>query len=185
MLGPEYPDFSAMCDPSLLPQCHPVSAFFIDVLAKFPNISKLPQKIAVFYVMFMVLRWLVCPCQACYERLPEFSRPTPEQIEIPHVAYADYLPWPYMRRQLVLNEKEVLFEDFFVPYCATLCLNWQLSDDRVLLSTPGRQGTRQEMVINPEFERHLRNLDNWSLGNVFRNTFPHLVNLQTMRIQGP
>ncbi|KAF1351042.1 hypothetical protein BDV97DRAFT_350946 [Delphinella strobiligena] len=32
-----------------------------------------------------------------------------------------------------------------------------------------------EFMINPVFESHLRNLDNWSLGSPFRNAFPDLV----------
>lgn len=186
VLGPDYPDFTAMLNPGSLSQCHPVSAFFIDVLEKFPDVRRLPEKIAVFYAMFLVLRWLVCPCQAYYERLPEWCRPVSEQFEIPHVAYADYLPWPHMRRQLVLNEREVNFGDFFVPYCATLSLNWSLPDDRVLLTAQSSHSEdRPNLVMSSEFEGHMRNLDNWSLGTVFRNTFPHLIDLQTMRIRDP
>jgi len=33
----------------------------------------------------------------------------------------------------------------------------------------------QEFVINPVFESHLRNLNNWSLGTAFANSFPDLV----------
>lgn len=33
----------------------------------------------------------------------------------------------------------------------------------------------EEFMINPVFESHLRNLDNWSLGSPFRNAFPDLV----------
>lgn len=33
----------------------------------------------------------------------------------------------------------------------------------------------EEFMINPVFESHLRNLDNWSLGTPFRNAFPDLV----------
>lgn len=187
VLGPDYPDFAAMLNPgSLLSQCHPVSAFFIDVLEKFPDVRQLPEKIAVFYVMFLVLRWLVCPCHSCYERLPEWCRPVQEQLEIPHVAYADYLPWPYMKRQLVLNENEVNFGDFFVPFCATLSLNWPYPDDHVLLKAAPHQhpdSSRENLVMSPEFEGHLRNLQNWSLGSVFRNKFPHLIDLETMRIR--
>lgn len=32
-----------------------------------------------------------------------------------------------------------------------------------------------EFVINPIFESHLRNLENWSLGTTFKNSFPDLV----------
>lgn len=188
VLGPDYPDFFAMCNPNpgSLSNCHPVSAFFIDVLAKFPDIDQLPEKVAVFYIMFLVLRWSICPCQACYERLPEWCRPIPEQLDTPHVQYADYLPWPHMKRQLVLNEKEVIFGDFFVPYCATLSLNWPFSEDRVLLSAQSsHRDDRRNIVISREFESHLRTLNNWSLGNVFRNRFPHLIDLTTMRIRDP
>lgn len=33
----------------------------------------------------------------------------------------------------------------------------------------------EEFMINPVYESHLRNLDNWSLGSAFKNTFPDLV----------
>lgn len=94
-IGPDYPAFSFMVDPQgqQRTKCHPVSTLLIDILSKFPDIAKLPEKVAVLYVMFLVLRWLICPCQKCYERLPEWVRPIPEQLEKPHVAWADYLPW--------------------------------------------------------------------------------------------
>ena len=33
----------------------------------------------------------------------------------------------------------------------------------------------EEFVINPVFESHLRNLDNWSLGTPFKHAFPDLA----------
>lgn len=92
-IGPEYPAFAALLNPSSHPRPHPVSSLLIDILSKFPDVSQLPEKVAVLYIMFMVMRWLICPCPETYERLPEFCRPVTEQLELPHVAWADYVPW--------------------------------------------------------------------------------------------
>ncbi|KAF2438534.1 hypothetical protein P171DRAFT_436997 [Karstenula rhodostoma CBS 690.94] len=39
-------------------------------------------------------------------------------------------------------------------------------------STPGVPKEDEEWLINPAFESHLRNLNNWSLGAAFRSAFP-------------
>ena len=95
-IGPDYPAFASMVHPGegqQRPPCHQVSALLIDILSKFPDVEQLPEKVAVLYIMFLVLRWLICPCEKCYERLPEWCRPTAVQLEKSHVAWADYLPW--------------------------------------------------------------------------------------------
>lgn len=95
VLGPNYPSFAVLHDPDG-PQrhtCHPVSALLIDILSKFPDISELPEKVAVLYIMFLFMRWCICPCEACYARLPEWVRPVPEQLEMAHARWIDNLPW--------------------------------------------------------------------------------------------
>ncbi|KAM3416710.1 bZIP transcription factor [Cercospora zeina] len=181
-IGPDYPAFAAMVDPgdgNRRSECHQLSALLIDIISKFPDIAQLPEKVAVLYVMFLVLRWLICPCEKCYERLPEWYRPTAVQLENPHFAWTDYVPWPYMRSQLALREGQVKFEDFFVPYTTELSLNWPLPYDCVLLRSSS-DGAALE--LNPAFEHHLRDLKNWSLGPRFAQTFPMLVD-GTVRIK--
>ncbi|KAF2489679.1 hypothetical protein BU16DRAFT_494977 [Lophium mytilinum] len=50
-------------------------------------------------------------------------------------------------------------------------------------STPGTGGSKDDdyWLINPAFESHLRNLNNWSLGPAFRTAFPHFA--ETVRIK--
>lgn len=93
--GPEEPSLFALQDPSVVhsPSCHPVSALLIDILSKFPDIEKLPERVAVFYIMFLVLRWMICPCESCYFKLPEWARPVKEQLDTPHPAWHDHVPW--------------------------------------------------------------------------------------------
>jgi len=52
-----------------------------------------------------------------------------------------------------------------------LSLNWPYEASDCLLSVPGSE----ELSINPVFEQHLRDLNNWSLGPAFAKAFPILV----------
>ena len=96
VVGPEYPSLLSLADPDAPQQSHsfhPVSAFLFDILSKFPDISKVPEKVAVLYIMFLILRWQICPCQSCYERLPHWTRPTTGQMNVEHAAWFDHVPW--------------------------------------------------------------------------------------------
>lgn len=95
VIGPENPSFIALLnpDPALRNACHPISALLIDILSKFPDISATPEKVAVLHFMFLILRWQICPCEPCYARLPDWLEPIAEQLERPHPAWHDHLPW--------------------------------------------------------------------------------------------
>lgn len=68
------------------------------------------------------------------------------------------------------NPREYLFDNFFVPFTTTLSLNWPYEETDTLLQVPDSD----EVLINPVFERHLRRLENWTLGQAFNQTFPKL-----------
>jgi hypothetical protein len=225
VLGPDYPSFAALREPRspLRQDCHPISTLLIDILSKFPDVSELPEKVAVLYVMFLVMRWSICPCAPCFERLPEWIRPIAEQLEKPHPLWYDNLPWsvsplspsepsnemdfdafldtpspfgestfniaetfadtllrPFMRKALVNSPSDsVRFEEFFVPYTTTLSLNWPHANDKVLDAAPDGK----DVSVNPEFEAHLRDLRNWSLGPTFQARFRDLIG-DGIRIEG-
>lgn len=102
VLGPAYPSLQSLKDPDT-PQSHsfhPVSAFLFDILSKFPDISKVPEKVAVLYIMFLILRWQICPCEVCFERLPTWVRPMRGQLEREHAAWFDHVPWLVIHSQI-------------------------------------------------------------------------------------
>ena len=198
VIGPEDPSFIALInpDPQRRAACHPISALLIDILSKFPDINATPEKVAVLYMMFLVLRWQICPCEACYARLPEWMRPIAEQIERPHPAWNDHLPWyvnlspsnsalntlatltnaphrPSMRRRLITGV-QVNFEEFFIPFTSTLSLNWPYGNDHVLSPAPSDDPSAA-VTMTTAFEAHIQELRHWSLGSRFRDTFPELV----------
>lgn len=99
IIGPRYPSVSSLLNP--MRETHPLSKVFIDILHTFPNISQLPERVAVLYVMFLIMRWQIDPSQDNYDRLPDFVRPLESQFHNPHPAWLDHLPFPAMREKII------------------------------------------------------------------------------------
>ncbi|KEY69654.1 hypothetical protein S7711_03138 [Stachybotrys chartarum IBT 7711] len=173
VVGPRHPSVSSLLNPSQSVFSHPLSKVFTDILATFPDISTLPERVAVLYVMFHFMRWQIALDQDNYEHLPRWMIPLPSQTAIPHPAWIDHLPYPLMREKLIQahsRNQGLSFENFFIPFTTTLRLNWPYEDADTLLETT----ETGELMINPVFERHLRNLSNWRLGEAFAKAFPFL-----------
>lgn len=47
LIGPPYPNFKSLIDPRLSEYSHPLSKVFTDMLGKFPDISTLPEQVAI------------------------------------------------------------------------------------------------------------------------------------------
>lgn len=171
LVGPAYPSVSSLLNPEKSMYSHPVSKVFTDILRTFPNISTLPEQVAVLYLMFLLMRWQIYPTLENYDRLPEWLTPRPSQLLTRHPAWIDYLPWPRMRDRVVMSHHEYPFENWFVPFTETMSVNWPYEATDCLLST----NECDDLLINPVFERHLRILGNWSLGPAFAEAYPALV----------
>jgi hypothetical protein len=182
LVGPAYPSVSSLLNPARGVNSHPLSKVFTDILTTFPDLSTLPEKVAVLYIMFLIMRWQIAPTQENYDRLPDWVTPRPSQLFTPHPAWVDHLPWPKMRDRLVrdYSPRDYLFDNFFVPFTSTLSLNWPYEPTDTLLSSP----ESDELMINPVFERHLRRLENWSLGPAFSKAFPGLQDTYRLKIEG-
>ena len=173
ILGPRYPSVSSLLNPAVSVYSHPLSKVFTDILARFPDLATLPERVATLYMMFLFMRWQVSPTQENYLRLPPWFRPVRGQVETEHPAWYDHIPFPGMRERLVAEyEAPELFpfDNFFIPFTSTLNVNWPYEEAHVLLASP----TGEELMINPVFEQHVGVLGNWTLGEAFESTFPAL-----------
>lgn len=173
LVGPPYPSVSSLLNPEKGAYSHPVSKVFTDILRTFPDIASLPDQVAVLYTMFLLMRWQIFPTQENYDRMPEWLTPRPTQLLQAHPAWMDYVPWPRMRDRLVTSHQDYPFEIWFIPFTRGLSVNWPYEATDCLLST----GDSDELLINPVFERHMRNLSNWSLGPLFAESYPNLVDV--------
>lgn len=182
LVGPAYPSVSSLLNPARSVHSHPLSKVFTDILATFPDLSTLPEKVGVLYIMFLIMRWQIAPTQENYDRLPDWVTPRASQLFTPHPAWIDHLPWPKMRDRLVrdYNPRDYLFDNFFIPFTTTVSLNWPYEPTDTLLSSP----ENDDLMINPVFERHLRRLENWSLGPSFAKAFPGLADTFRLKTEG-
>ncbi|KAL8753043.1 MAG: hypothetical protein Q9199_005329, partial [Rusavskia elegans] len=171
LVGPPYPSVSSLLNPERSIYAHPLSKVFTDILSKFPDLAELPEQVAVLYVMFLIMRWQISPTRENYDRLPEWVTPRPSQLFTPHPAWVDHLPWPRMRDRMCELYPEISLDSWFIPYTTTLSLNWKYEPCDTLLSLGSVDGG-EELSINPVFERHLRDLSNWTLGPAFEKAFP-------------
>ncbi|KAK3386941.1 hypothetical protein B0H63DRAFT_143351 [Podospora didyma] len=180
IVGPRYPSVSSLLNPAQTLFSHPLSKVFTDILALFPDLP-LPERVAVFFVMFLNMRYHIQPTSENYDRLPSWMRPEPCQLTKPHPAWIDHLPFPRMRERLIHEyiPGAYPFEDYFIPYTTTLCVNWPYEDTDALLQSP--TGDLSEVLINPVFERHLRRAENWSLGEAFHLAYPNLAGTYNYR----
>ena len=176
LVGPAYPSVTSLLNPERAEYSHPVSKILTDILSKFPDISTLPEQVAVLYCMFLFMRWQICPTAENYDLLPEWMRPLDCQVYHPHPLWVDNLPFPQMREKLVTEYRQYAFEDFFIPFTTTIDLNWPFPDADLLIPGPD-----EELVISPKFEQHLRNLENWSLGEAFAKVLPGLSDTANIR----
>ncbi|KAL8698944.1 MAG: hypothetical protein Q9201_006290 [Fulgogasparrea decipioides] len=185
LVGPPYPSFSSLLTPERSIYAHPLSKVVTDILSKFPDVSELPEQVAVLYIMFLIMRWQIYPTQENYDRLPDWVTPRPSQLFTPHPVWIDHLPWPRMRDKMVHLYVDITLDDWFIPYTTTLSLNWNYEPSDTLLKMPaiasGSGPSEDDFSINPVFERHLRDISNWTLGPAFEKAFPQLADTCKIR----
>jgi hypothetical protein len=110
-----------------------------------------------------------------YEAMPEWLRPQPVQILVDHAPWMDHIPWSAVRSHLIDNQTMYDFDDFSPLYTPAFSVNWPYGHETTILSSWNPETSKQSFSINPAFERHLRDLSNWSIdGAAFQKKFPAL-----------
>jgi Domain of unknown function (DUF3425) len=167
-----YPSVSSLLNPvENSSYSYSISKVFSDILLTFPDISSLPEQVGTLYTMFQLMRWQIYPTQQNYDRIPDWLTPRPAQLFSSHPAWMDYIIWPKVRDRLAYAHRDYPFENWFMPYTRTISCNWPYEPTDCLLHNT----ESDELVINPVFERHVRDLTNWSVGTEFADAYPALV----------
>lgn len=138
----------------------------------FDGLRGLPEKVAVCYIMYGVLRWQIYPNKENYCLMPEMMRPCGSQLTVRHPASFDHLPWPRMRDKMIQGNHDGyrLGRKLFDSFTENLSVNWPFSETTCLANT-GRDGQEE---ISPAFLEHISRLESWTLGSDFFNAFPEL-----------
>jgi len=134
---------------------------------RFMSVPRLSEKIAMMYNMCLYIRWLRNRTKANWLAMPKHLRPTKLQQTVPHPAWIDMVIWPCARDAIIEQMDWSQFELYRTASGAELSVHWPQPEQVVVMNG-------NEVALTPAFERHIRNIDNWSSGKGVARIFPFL-----------
>lgn len=75
-------------------------------------------------------------------------------------------------RDCLIQDQGITFEEYAHAYTLTFEINWPYKDETVLLNLPSSQDSVSIYRLNPAFEQHIRDLNNWTVGSRYGQIFP-------------
>ncbi|CAK7231308.1 mitochondrial inner membrane protein required for protein import [Sporothrix bragantina] len=168
--GREKPNVLSLIMPENNLNIPPVFRVASDVLRAFTDIATLPEQVGGLYLMSRLLNWRVYPTQKTYREVPEWLRPIPIQLRIPHPAWMDAIPWPRVRAVLVNRQDQFDFDTWSAYYSSSLSVSWPYNPSDTIVAV-----SDEEIVASPIFDQHWQNLRNWNVTASFRNKFPEIA----------
>ncbi|EXL42025.1 hypothetical protein FOCG_15382 [Fusarium oxysporum f. sp. radicis-lycopersici 26381] len=115
-------------------------------------------------VFWYMMRWMIYPSPETYAAMPEWIRPTTNQLFTPHISMADFVLWPAFRDLVVqfpqLQERMAWLADMSMY----IRCEWPYALEDALKPDPVN-GTIDLVDLAKE---HIWNLGSWSVGPSFR-----------------
>ncbi|KAL9560765.1 hypothetical protein ACKAV7_015082 [Fusarium commune] len=115
-------------------------------------------------VFWYMMRWMIDPSPETYAAMPEWIRPTANQLFTPHISMADFVLWPAFRDLVVqfpqLQERMAWLADMSIY----IRCEWPYALKDALKPDP-TNGTVDLVDLAKE---HIWNLGYWSVGPSFR-----------------
>ncbi|RBR11771.1 hypothetical protein FVER53590_30403 [Fusarium verticillioides] len=115
-------------------------------------------------VFWYMMRWMINPSPETYAAMPEWIRPTANQLFMPHISMADFVLWPAFRDLVVqfpqLQERMAWLADMSMY----IRCEWPYALEDALKPDP-INGTVDLVDLAKE---HIWNLGCWSVGPSFR-----------------
>lgn len=175
---PSFPSISSLLNPSNPDNAaHPVSAAVGEHVSRTPIACPI-ARIAYMYTLSHLVRWYVSRTKRSYEQMPNFMRPTRLQRTKPHPPWVDAVVWPDCR-DMILNEDHWDHEKFNLfreGISESLSVNWPYQDTIPVI--PSRSNP-QIFELDPAFESHIRNGNNWTVGPGLARRIPSMAPICT------
>ncbi|KIV99684.1 uncharacterized protein PV09_08675 [Verruconis gallopava] len=170
VVGPTRPSVKKLRNPENKEALHSLEELMSDVLSTYLQV-KTPEKMAFFWIMNQTMRWMVSRTKESYMYMPNWLRPTATQITVPHAIWITNLPWPGVRDLLIENPEDYPYEAVGKWYTENVSINWNFD----VLDAVDEVGGAER--LHSIFEKHLRNLNNWTVTPAFLERFPAMVPL--------
>lgn len=115
-------------------------------------------------------QWQMNPSADTIQDIPTWIIPTEAQKTHPHSVVVDFLAWPPLR-DYICTSGDADVQQSILFYFDSIQFRWLPNQPLFAQSDSG------QITISPEFEKAVFELENWSLGPPWSDTFPHLMHL--------
>lgn len=134
---------------------------------------------AYMHVFWYLMRWMISPSPETYELIPEWLRPTPNQLFMPHINTLDYIPWPAFRELAVQIPAMQQRMEWLIDMSNTMCCDWSSSTQEPLQ----RDEETGLIDVCVSAKDALRDLSNWSVGPTFRGYVSNADSYVRIRVE--
>lgn len=163
-----YPRIDILFNKNLFEEADSMSrwaAGIANMIKEEPNM----EQVISMWISWLLMRWMLISTPEHYEAIPEWLRPTPRQLFVPHAIFSDFLIWPTFREVLVEQTHMQTDQSWLDEVARTISVNW---DKSVREGLTIDESTGQ-MVLSPGLTRHMGNMHNWTVGSRFRMFMPN------------
>ncbi|KAF1912013.1 hypothetical protein BDU57DRAFT_542619 [Ampelomyces quisqualis] len=119
---------------------------------------------AMMYTLWYLMRWMISPSAETYELMPEWLRPTPNQLFMPHIQMLDTIIWPAFREYAVQIPEMQERMEWLMDMSNTIRCDWYHSNDEAL----ERNKETGLLDLCDLAKTSVRDLTSWAVGPSFR-----------------
>ena len=139
-----------------------------------------PERLAYGWILYILAKWISEPTEARFFGLPNFLKPTHEQIQHEHPGCIDGLIWPTLRVNLILKQDCYDMEELggFIACCIKVRWPWGVN-----FMVPNDDGA---FVLKKDFYDTFMSVEGWGLTSEFMRAYPELMeglDLETIHYQ--
>jgi hypothetical protein len=120
-------------------------------------------------VFWYMMRWMVDPSPESYAAMPEWIRPTSNQLFTPHISMADFVLWPGFRELVVQLPQLQERMEWLADMSLFIKCDWPYPLEQALHRNP----ISGDIDLVDLAKQHVWTLGCWSVGPSFRRFVPH------------
>ncbi|PSN73817.1 hypothetical protein BS50DRAFT_627212 [Corynespora cassiicola Philippines] len=84
------------------------------------------------YIFWYLMRWMIYPSPETYSEMPEWLRPTPNQLFMPHNSISDFIVWPAFRELTVQLPSMQERLGWMMEICINIRCDWPGTTEQAL-----------------------------------------------------
>ncbi|KAH6865443.1 hypothetical protein BKA58DRAFT_221242 [Alternaria rosae] len=132
------------------------------------------------YLFWYLMRWMISPSPDTYNAIPEWFRPTPNQLFMPHINIVDFIVWPAFRELVTQIPAMQERMEWLMDMSLNIQCDWSFATDQALCSN---EETGQVDLCDTARDA-VRELASWSLGPSFRGYVSNADSYVRIRTEG-